>query len=187
MLLKRSSLTIVQAVLFALILREIRGKFGSNRLGGFWFIFEPFAHVVLMLIIFSLIRAPMINGVPLILFLVNGIVPFLLFKNITLTGMQAVNANRGLFAYRQIQAFDMILARAIVETSLMGLVYTLILACLWLWGGMSIEFNDPILWVSAILIGLVFSFSLAIIFCVLISNLPERWLAWLRYFLYLSI
>lgn len=170
---KRSALVIVRAVLFALMLREIRGKFGANRLGAFWFLFEPLGQLMLMLAIFSLIRAPIIHGVPLLLFLVNGIVPFVLFKNISLTGMQAVNANRGLFAYRQIQAIDMISARGLVEFILIALVYGLIVFSLSMWTDLSVAFSDPLRWAVALIIGIILSYSLAILFCIFIAYFPE--------------
>lgn len=170
---KRSSIAIMRAVLFALMLREIRGRFGANRLGAFWFVCEPLAQLALLLVFFTIIRAPTVNGVPLLVFLINGIVPFTLFKNIALTGMQAVNANRGLFAYRQIQAIDMVVARTLVEIVLMSLVYIAMLFSLSFFGGINIAFPDPISWVMALLVGVVLSFASAILFCIFISYFPE--------------
>lgn len=170
---KRNSIAIMRAVLFALMLREIRGRFGANRLGAFWFVCEPLAQLALLLVFFSIIRAPMINGVPLLLFLINGIIPFTLFKNIALTGMQAVNANRGLFAYRQIQAIDMIIARALVETVLMSLVYIAMLFSLSFFWEIDVAFPDPIAWVIVLLAGIALSLASAIVFCIFISYFPE--------------
>ena len=170
---KRTPVKITRAVLFALMLREIRGKFGSNRLGAFWFLFEPLGQLVLMLSIFSLIRAPVVHGVPLLQFLANGIVPFVLFKNIALTGMQAVNANRGLFAYRQIQAIDMIFARTLVECVLMAVVYALVLFSLSMWVNVPFAISDPLHWLLALSVGVFLSFSLAVLFCIFIAYFPE--------------
>lgn len=38
---KRSSLAITKAVLFALILREMRSRFGMKRFGVFWVFLNP--------------------------------------------------------------------------------------------------------------------------------------------------
>ena len=46
---KRRPFKILRSVLFALVIREVRGKFGANRLGAFWFVFEPLAHIIVLL------------------------------------------------------------------------------------------------------------------------------------------
>lgn len=173
MLLKRRSLTIMRAVVFALVLREVRGKFSANRLAAFWFIFEPVAHIAVMLFIFVVIRNRALPGVEYAIFLVNGIVPFILFKNISLKGMEAANANRGLFAYRQIKPFDMVVARTIVEFSLMMCVFIVTLFGLSWFFGYSVVINKPIEWVFVLAIGCALSFGLALIFCALITIVPE--------------
>ena len=173
MILKRRSFTIMKAVIFALVLREMRGRFSANRLAAFWFIFEPVAHVAVMLFIFVVIRNRALPGVEFAIFLVNGIVPFLLFKNISLKGMEAANANRGLFAYRQIKPFDMVAARTIVEFSLMMCVFIVILFGLRWFFGYDVTIHKPIEWAFILAIGCALSFGLALIFCALISVVPE--------------
>lgn len=170
---ERRSFEIMKAVIFALILREVRGKFGANRLAAFWFIMEPLAHICLLLVMFVAIRQRMVPGVEFALFLVNGVIPFILFKNITLKGMEAVNANRGLLSYRQIKPFDMVFSRFVVEFALMACVYTLTLFVLWWFFGYSVAIAKPIQWLFMLLIGVVLSFGLALIYCVLISQVPE--------------
>ncbi|SAI28677.1 permease of an ABC exporter involved in polysaccharide export [Bordetella trematum] len=173
MMLERRSFEIMKAVIFALVLREVRGKFGVHRLAGFWFVVEPLAHVCILLVVFMAIRQRMVPGVEFALFLVNGIIPFILFKNITLKGMEAVNANRGLFSYRQIKPFDMVLARLIVEFSLMACVYVLTLFALWWFFDYSVSIVKPLQWFCMLMIGVTLSFGLALIYCVLINLVPE--------------
>lgn len=170
---KRSPLQVVRAVLFALIVREVRGRFGANRLGAFWFIFEPIAHISILLAIFSLARGQAHYGPPTATFLVSGIIPFLLFKNIALKGMEAVSANKALFAYRQIKPFDTIVARAIVECSLMACVYLTIIFTLGFWGGYDVAIHYPLQWLGVLLIGGGLSFGLGLVFCVIGEAMPE--------------
>jgi capsular polysaccharide transport system permease protein len=171
---RRSSIAIVRAVLFALVLREVRGRFGANRLGAFWFVFEPLAHISVLLAVFSFIRGARINyGPDLLVFLIAGIIPFLLFKNIALKGMEAVNANKALFAYRQIKPVDTVLARAISETALMSCVYILIVFALGFWGGHDVLIARPILFMSMFFLGVLLSLGLALIFCVVGEAIPE--------------
>jgi len=170
---KRGSFKIVRAVLFALIIREVRGRFGANRLGAFWFIFEPLAHITVLLTIFSLVRGQMNYGPPLPMFLATGIIPFLLFKNIVLKGMEAVAANKALFAYRQIKPIDTILARTIVESVLMACVYMAIIFALGFWGGYDVAIHFPLKWGMMMLIGIMLSLGLALIFCTIGEAMPE--------------
>jgi len=170
---KRSPFTIVKSVIFALILREVQGRFGKNRLGAFWFVFEPMAHVLILLLIFSTLRNRYIPGIEVPLFLMQGIIPFLIFRNITLKGMEAVNANRGLLAYRQVKPFDMITARALVEVMLMGCVYLLILAALGWFFGYDVAIQQPLQWLLTLMIGGALALGSALIFCVLIDAIPE--------------
>jgi len=173
MLQKRPPLAIVKSVLFALILREVQGRFGKNRLGAFWFVFEPMAHVLILLLIFSTLKSRYIPGIEMPLFLMQGIIPFLIFRNVTLKGMEAVNANRGLLAYRQVKPFDMVTARAVVEILLMTCVYILILAALgWLFD-YDIAIHQPLQWLSVLITGVALAFGSALVFCVLIDAIPE--------------
>lgn len=170
---KRNSFEIVRAVLFALIIREVRGRFGKNRLGAFWFLFEPLAHIAVLMIVFSLVRGQTRYGPELPLFLASGIIPFLLFKNICLKGMEAVTANKALFAYRQIKPFDTIVARAIVECALMACVYIVIMFGLGLWGGYDVAIYYPLKWGGMFFVGIALSLGLAFIFCAIGEAMPE--------------
>jgi len=154
-------------------LREVQGRFGKNRLGAFWFVFEPMAHVLILLLIFTTLRGRQIAGVTVPLFLIHGIVPFLLFRNLTLKGMAAVNANRGLLAYKQVKPLDMVMARAIVETLLMACVFTLILAGLGWFFDVNISIVRPLQWLGILAIGSALAMGCALIFCVIINLLPE--------------
>lgn len=169
----RSPLSILRAVIFALVLREMRGRFGSHRFGAFWLLFEPLAHIVALMSIYALLRGRANNSLDLSVFLVTGIIPFLLFKNISLKGMEAVNANKGLFAYRQIKPIDTILARVIVECALMACVYGIILFGLGMWVGSDVSIHQPLRWGGVVFVGVVFSFGLGLIFCIIGEALPE--------------
>ena len=54
-------------------------------------------------------------GLEFPVFLVTGMIPFLLFQNLSNRLMDAVEANRGLFAYRQVKPLDTLVSRAMVE------------------------------------------------------------------------
>lgn len=170
---KRSSLVIMKSVLFALILREMRTRFGMRRFGFFWMFFEPIAQISLMMALLYFRGRTEMNGIPFPLFLLTGMVPFFLMRGIMFKGMEAVNANRALFAYKQITPFDPIFARAIIEVILSSCVYVLLLLGLGFFFGYDISIHRPLRWVATLFVGVVFSFSLSLLFCMLIEALPD--------------
>lgn len=129
--------------------------------------------MVALMLIYALVRGRASNGLDLLLFLVTGIIPFILFKNISLKGMEAVNANKGLFAYRQIKPVDTIIARVVVECALMACIYALVLFGLGMWVGTDVSIHRPIEWALVIGVGVLFSFGLGLIFCIIGEALPE--------------
>lgn len=168
----RSAFRIVKSVLFALILREMRTMFGARRFGAFWIFFEPVVQIGLIMAMFSF-RVQLLNGIEMPVFFMTGMVPFFLLRNIALKGMEAVNANRALFAYKQIKPFDTVFARAIMETALYACVYVIFMFILGFGFGYDVSIRDPITWLFVIVIGLVFSFSLGLIFCILGEVIAE--------------
>ncbi len=139
----------------------------------FWFFFEPIGHVLVVMSVYSLLRGRQVPGLEFPVYLISGIVPFLMFKNIMLKGMEAVNANKALFAYKQIKPYDTIVARTIVEFSLMGCVYLLVMTALGFWGGFDVSVVDPLRWLAVLAVGVAFSFGMALILCVIVDAIPE--------------
>lgn len=176
MLKPRNSLAIVKAVQFALILREMRSKVGAKRFGLFWLLFEPMLHIALMMTLITLRRFGFANtgsGIDFPVFLMSGMVPFFLMRNIALKGMEAVSANRALFAYKQIKPFDTILARMVVEIVLYSCVYVILSFILGFWFAYDVTIHQPLEWLLVLSVGLLMSFSLALLYCILVDVVPE--------------
>lgn len=173
MLKPRDSFAIVRAVQFALILREMRSKVGAKRFGLFWLLAEPMVHIAIMMTIFSLRRLGEVSSFDYPVFLMAGMVPFFLMRNISLKGMEAVSANKALFAYKQIKPFDTILARTIVEVILYSCVYVILSFVLGFWFGYDVAIHQPLQWLSALCVGLLMSFALALLYCMLVDIVPE--------------
>jgi len=167
----RTPLDITRSVIFALVLREMRGRFGRIRLGAAWVILEPLAHLV-VIGTFMKLRASPIHGYEFLVFLLVGLSPFLLYKNIVLKLMASVDANKALFAYKQIQPADAFFARAIVEFCISAIVFFLIYIAL-TWYGYHTALADPLRWLLALFLGIAFSFALGILFALIAEALPE--------------
>ena len=114
-------------VIFALILREIKSRFGNQRLGYIWAILEPVLFVVVLSIVFSLRGRYSPQGLGLELFLVTGVVPYFLFRHIMAASVRALTANRQLLTYPQVQMNDIIFARALLEFATSVVVFVVIL------------------------------------------------------------
>lgn len=127
---KRSAWEIQRAVIFALVLREMRQRVGSQWIGAVWTVLEPLAHMIVLVTIVGLVRGSPIPGVEYPVFLVTGLIPYFFFNHLTLRLMGCIEANRGIFAYRQVKPIDALLARAVVEALMNLIVYLLTLGIL---------------------------------------------------------
>jgi capsular polysaccharide transport system permease protein len=126
---KRSSWEIQRAVLFALVLRELRTRVGRHWTGIVWTLFEPLTHVLVILTIFGYLRNIASTTMEFPVFLVSGLMPFFLFRNLAQRLTDSIDANRGLFSYRQVKPLDTVIARGIVECLIWSgvLVFTLVI------------------------------------------------------------
>lgn len=169
---KRTPWEIQKAVVQALVLRELKTRFGVHRLGAVWLFLEPAAHIAVLLTVFVYIRHFAPPGLPTTIFLLTGIVPFLLFKSIALRIMEAVQGNRGLFGYRVIKPMDTFLARLLLEVVLYTVVFVLLSGIL-RWWGVPVELYRPFEFFTVVALLSLMGFGLGILFCVIGETMPE--------------
>jgi capsular polysaccharide transport system permease protein len=165
----RSAWQVQQAVWFALLLREIKGRVGGQWVGALWTLIEPLSHALMIILIFSLFRGGSpFPGIEYPVFLATGLVPFFLFQNLAYRLMDGIEANRGLFSYRQVKPIDTLVARAGVELLMNGLVYVFTL-CLLAWLGFHVVPAGPlgVLAVHAVVFFLGFGFG---VFAAVVSH-----------------
>lgn len=170
--LKRSAWEVQRSVLFALFLREAKGRFGGRWLGAFWILLEPLAHLSLLMLIFGSVRGRLLPGIEFPVFLLVGLIPFFVFRSLALRLMGAVDANRGLFGYRQVKPLDTLASRAVLEIAVYAVVsLTMLLALGWL--GFQWMPAEPLelLWVIASVA--VLGFGLGLLFAVATDELPN--------------
>lgn len=129
----RSAWQVQRAVLFALVLREMKSRVGGQWVGAVWTLIEPLAHVLLILTIIAVLRGRSMPGIEVPVWLAVGLIPFFLFQHLATRLMDGIDANRGLFSYRQVKPLDTLVSRATVETLMNLLVYAFTLGLLgWL-------------------------------------------------------
>lgn len=168
----RSGLEVQQAAVKALFLREIKTRFGKYRLGYFWAILEPAAHLLVLIAIFGFIMHKTMPDISFPVFLLNGLIPFFLFSSIATRSIGAIEANQGLFNYRPVKPIDTIIARALLETLIYSGVYIVLMTIVGLVGEVFAITNIINLILTWSLL-VIFSFGLGLIFMVIGKSFPE--------------
>ncbi|ACL72392.1 ABC 2 transport system integral membrane protein [Thioalkalivibrio sulfidiphilus HL-EbGr7] len=154
----RTHWEVTRSVWHATFMREALARTTGDRFAWFWMLAEPIAFVVIMVLVRELLgRLRLIMGAEWIPWLVVGLVAFFLFREGVLRSMGAVEANRGLFAYRQVKPVDPVLVRNVLEGLLKTLVLFILIAGVALLG-YDILPSDPLgamfVWISIWLLGL---------------------------------
>ncbi|MGS0466426.1 ABC transporter permease [Cobetia marina] len=106
-----------------MFMREAIGRTMTDRMGWFWMIAEPVALMLVMVAIRSFISSGgLIVNAPFIPWMLVGMMGFFLIREGMQQGLGAINANKALFAYRQVHPVDGVLVRNVLD----GLIRTLI-------------------------------------------------------------
>lgn len=104
-------------VVHALILRETRTRFGEHQLGYIWALLEPILFAAPFMLIYTIAERSPPPGMSLIAFLITGIVPYNAFRSVHAKVGAAIDANRGLLFYPQVQPLDLSISRIILESA----------------------------------------------------------------------
>ena len=137
----QEALLVQTRVVGALILREMRVRYGSSQIGYVWALAEPVAYIAAMVAMFSYIDRPPPFGTSMALFFALGIIPFRMFANVSNQLTAAMQANEALLTYPIVRQFDTVLARFILEAMTSIAIFVI---CL---GGLSL-IDDHIRWPS---------------------------------------
>lgn len=108
----------------ALLLRESRTRYGRRSGGYVWALISPMILLVVMMLVFSAISRPAGAGDSLVVFFLTAILPIFLIRGAMTRGANAIRANRVLMHYPQVNAFEVITARTLLEC----LTYFIVLA-----------------------------------------------------------
>lgn len=167
-----ATLQIQKSVIYALLLREMKTRFGVFRLGYVWTILEPAAAMAVLISIRLLRTMHTGAGIDTAVFFMTGLLPFFMFRHIVGQLMTGVTSNQGLFSYRQVKAFDPLIARFLLEGVIYLLVYVLFWVVLTLFG-FNTSIHDPLGLIFVSLLLYLFSFGLGVTFCVLYTLYEE--------------
>ena len=170
---KPTALQIHNTVVFALLVRELKTRFGKYRLGYFWAIFDPMAHVLIISFLYVWgFRASQISGISAPLLVLTGIVPFDLFRNTVVACLRSVEANLGLFTYRRVKPSDDVTARVLLEL-LIAIFAFLILLAAFAYFGYSVDVRNLLGVIYTFAMLMLFSAGVGFIACVVGPTYPE--------------
>ncbi|MFZ3053055.1 MAG: ABC transporter permease [Sulfuricurvum sp.] len=163
---------VFRSVVLALFIRELKTRFGESRIGYIWVIVEPLIHILVMLILFSVFMGHAMPEVPFSLFLVTGMVPYFLFKNIVNSVMNSVPANKALFSYRPVRPIAVYVARTLVETMIYVAIFISIIFGMMWFGIEDITIGNPLelLFVLGMLI--VLGLTIGIVLSIVTHKFP---------------
>lgn len=133
-----------QRVIWALMLREMRSRFGHSRLGYAWALGEPVFFIVVLSALKTMtgLHAPPL-GYSMEVFIFTGVVPFLLFRRLAAALTGAISANRALLKYPPVRPLDTLIARTLLEVATL-VVSSTIVAIAFLMMGLPIIPPDPL-------------------------------------------
>ncbi|NNH76596.1 ABC transporter permease [Acinetobacter sp. ANC 5380] len=137
----RGGLQVMHASIRALLLRELQTRFGQYRLGYLWVFLEPLLTIGIMVVLFGTVMQRTLPGMDYPVFLINGIIPFFMFRTGVTLAISATESNRGLFSYRPVKPIDALLARNVLEFLLKFTAYIAFTAA-FVWFGYSISFEQ---------------------------------------------
>lgn len=125
-----SAFTIQCRVVYALVLRDVKARYGRRQLGFLWALLEPLLFISLFIGIFHLMGRDSYAGVPTPLFFVTGFSPFFMFRDLYPQVAGSAKANIPLLMFPQVSRTDVLLA-SVILTSLLAIAVMsfLLLAC----------------------------------------------------------
>ncbi|MBU2964985.1 ABC transporter permease [Amphritea sp. 2_MG-2023] len=170
----RTSWQVTWSVWHAMFMREILARATGNRMAWFWMLFEPIAVIGLMVSIRTLVlgREQVVLNAEFIPWLIIGLMGFFLFRDNMMRLMGAVDANRGLFAYRQVKPIDSVIVRSLVEGSVRSFVFLLFIAAGMLLG-MEMNPDTPLLAIWAWFSLWMFGFGIGLTLSAVNKLVPE--------------
>jgi capsular polysaccharide transport system permease protein len=117
-------------ILWALLIRELTTRYGRENLGFLWIIAEPLIFASSVSVLWSHIRTPFENGIPIVPFIVTGYLPMILVRQTVNYSVSAAKVNSSLLYHRQITPLHLFLARIIIEFIGVSAAFVIIVAIL---------------------------------------------------------
>lgn len=139
----------------ALMLREIATTYGRSPGGYIWAVLEPAAGITLLTLVFSIgFQTPPL-GTSFALFYAAGILPLMMYTDISTKMAQTIQFNRALLAYPRVTFLDALIARFILNTLTQIVVHMIVM-------GFIIVFLKPTTTLDYSKVGQAYALTLAL-------------------------
>lgn len=182
----RSGIKVMSASIKALLLREIQTRFGQYRLGYLWVFLEPLFNMGVMIVLFGTIMQRVLPGMDYTIFLINGMIPFFMFRTGISQAMSAVQSNKGLFSYQPVKPIDALLARNLLEFLLKFIAY-IGFSIGFIWLGYHVDLNNIPRLIFYWILLFIFMLGMSLIFMIIanFSNEIEKFMSVIFMIMYL--
>ena len=99
----------------ALVIRDLMVRFGRRHLGFVWTVLEPMMLTAGIMMVWSLLKEPVMHGISMVLFVFSGYLPLTLWRHMTTASLRLFQKNVGLLYHRPIALADILVARLTLE------------------------------------------------------------------------
>lgn len=171
-------------VIYALVLREARTRYGNSRLGYVWALVDPIIITVIFVLVFQAMGRQSPIAASMTVFMLTGYTPFFVFRNCVSRAATGATSNSSLLGYAQVTVSDIVLSRVTLEIATAVAVYLALIIGVYFVIGEPFHswYDDPI--------GMI-GVTLAIIYCCLAgatfsSGLSRVWTLWPNIWTYMS-
>lgn len=159
-------------VIVALMLRELRTRFGRTQIGYLWAVLEPVTYIATMTFVFDLFGRPPRIGDSWPVFFATGVLTFLTYRKISSSLSNAFAANQALLVYPIVKPIDTLAARALLELATKLVVVLIVFA------GIIVLFGAPLPtrpehMIVALLLMAVLGFGIGTISAVITRKMPS--------------
>lgn len=158
---------IQRRVIHAVMMREVRTRFGRNRLGYLWAFVEPIFWVVTFAAVRYMMGARPPAGMDMLSFLATGVITFILFRTTVNHSMASILGNRPLLFYPQVRPLDIALARSLLEGATLAAVFVVLLSANGLYQG-QLRIDDALSVIAGLLLAWLLGVGLGL-FCMGLS------------------
>lgn len=159
-------------VIIALMLRELRTRFGRTQMGYLWAVLEPVTYIATMTFIFDLFGRPPRIGDSWPVFFATGVLTFLTYRKLSSSLANAFTANQSLLVYPIVKPIDTLAARALLEFATKLVVILIVFA------GIIVLLNAPLPtrpehMIVALVLMAVLGFGIGTISAVITRKMPS--------------
>ncbi len=168
----RSPLRVFASVFFALWFRELKTRYAGSKLGWLWALAGPLATVLIFSMIVGSGSRALVEGIDYPVYVLTGLTFYGLVMNSVTAGLNAIDANAGLFIYRQVKPFDVVVAR-VVQGGAIDLAMMVILLGLGAWLEYQVLPADPLGVLACLAAALLLALGLGLGAAVLGALVPE--------------